>query len=124
MDLSEPGWVIPAFLIAAAYLVGSIPTSYLVGRLAKGIDIREHGSRNIGVSNLTAQVGAYWAAPVITFDILVKGALPVVIASDRILGLGLDVEVAAGLAGIVGHNWSIFSGFKGGRGMACQFLKT
>ena len=105
-------------LIAAAYLVGSVPASYLVGRLAKGIDISEHGSGNIGASNLTAQVGAFWAAPAVAFDVLVKGALPVFIASDRVLGLGIGVEVFAGLAGIVGHNWSVFSGFRGGRGMA------
>lgn len=118
MDLSGPGWLTPALLIAAAYLVGSVPASYLVGRLAKGIDISEHGSGNIGASNLTAQAGALWAAPAVTFDVLVKGALPVFIASDRVLGLGIGVEVAAGLAGIVGHNWSVFSGFRGGRGMA------
>lgn len=118
MDLSGPGWLTPALLIAAAYLVGSIPASYLVGRLAKGVDISEHGSGNIGVSNLTAQAGVLWAAPAVAFDIFVKGALPVFIASDRVLGLGIDVEVAAGLAGIVGHNWSVFSGFRGGRGMA------
>jgi len=93
-------------LVAGAYLVGSIPSSYLVGRLAGGIDIRERGSKNVGASNLTAQAGAWWAAPVVLFDILVKGALPVFIASDKVLGLGLGVEVAAGIAGITSHNWS------------------
>ncbi len=48
-------------VIAGAYLVGSIPTSYLVGRLVKGVDIRELGSKNVGTSNLSAQVGAWWA---------------------------------------------------------------
>lgn len=104
-------------VIAGAYLVGSIPSSYLVGRLAKGVDIREHGTKNVGSSNLSAQVGAWWAVPVVPFDTLVKGTLPVVIASEKVLGLGLGVEVAAGIAGIAGHNWSVFSGFRGGRGM-------
>ncbi len=110
--------LLPIALIAGAYLVGSIPSSYLVGRLARGIDIREHGSKNVGASNLSAQVGAWWAVPVVPFDVLVKGTLPVLIASDRMLGLGLGVEVAAAIAAITGHNWSVFSRFHGGRGMA------
>ena len=107
-----------AGVIAGAYLVGAIPTSYLVGRLATGVDIREHGSKNIGLGNLSAQVGAWWTVPVVPFDVLVKGTLPVLIASERVLGLGLGIEVAAGIAGIAGHNWSVFSGFRGGRGMS------
>jgi glycerol-3-phosphate acyltransferase PlsY len=111
-------------VIAGAYIVGSIPTSYLVGRLASGVDIRERGSGNIGASNLTAQVGAKWAAPVVVFDVGVKGLLPVVIASSRVLDLGIGVEAAAGIAGIMGHNWSIFSKFHGGRGMATMLGAT
>ncbi|MEE8046625.1 MAG: glycerol-3-phosphate acyltransferase [Dehalococcoidia bacterium] len=111
-------------LIAGAYLVGSVPTSYLVGRLASGVDIRERGTGNIGASNLTSQVGAKWAAPVVIFDVGVKGLLPVVIASGRVLDLGIGVEAAAGLAGVAGHNWSVFSGFHGGRGMATMLGAT
>jgi acyl phosphate:glycerol-3-phosphate acyltransferase len=111
-------------LVVGAYLVGSIPTSYLVGRLASGVDIRERGSGNIGASNLTSQVGAKWAAPVVIFDVGVKGLLPVLIASGKILDLGIGVEAAAGLAGIIGHNWSVFSGFHGGRGMATMLGVT
>ena len=111
-------------MIVGAYLVGSIPTSYLIGRLAKNVDIRERGSKNIGASNLASQVGAWWVVPVAPFDVFIKGALPVLIASEKILGLGIGIEVASGLAGIIGHNWSIFSGFKGGRGMATVFGAT
>jgi glycerol-3-phosphate acyltransferase PlsY len=111
-------------VIVGAYIVGSIPTSYLVGRIASGVDIRERGTGNIGSSNLTAQVGAKWAAPVVIFDIGVKGLLPVVIASDRVLGLGIGVEAAAGITGVIGHNWSIFSKFHGGRGMATMLGAT
>lgn len=116
--MNDMDTLLAVVVIACAYLVGSIPGSYLVGRLAKGVDIREHGSKNSGASNLSAQVGAWWAVPVVPFDVLVKGALPVVIASEKVLGLGLGIEVAAGIAGIAGHNWSVFSGFHGGRGMA------
>ncbi len=94
-------------VIVGAYLVGSIPTSYLIGRLAKNIDIRELGSKNIGASNLASQVGAWWVVPVAIFDVFIKGTLPVILASEKI-----------------GHNWSIFSGFKGGRGMATAFGAT
>jgi glycerol-3-phosphate acyltransferase PlsY len=111
-------------LVIGAYLVGSIPTSYLVGRLASGVDIRERGSGNIGASNLTSQVGAKWAAPVVIFDVVVKGLLPVLVASDKILDLGIGVEAAAGMAGIIGHNWSVFSGLHGGRGMATMLGAT
>lgn len=122
MDTSDLGIAIA--LIAGAYLVGSIPTSYLVGQMASGVDIRERGSGNIGASNLTAQVGAKWAVPVVIFDIGAKGLLPVLVASEKVLDLGIGVEAAAGLAGIAGHNWSVYSGFHGGRGMATMFGAT
>ena len=112
---------LPLAMIIGAYLIGSIPTSYLIGRLAKNVDIREHGSKNIGASNLASQVGAWWVVPVAPFDVFIKGTLPVLIASEKVLGLGIGIEVSSGLAGIIGHNWSIFSGLKGGRGMATVF---
>jgi acyl phosphate:glycerol-3-phosphate acyltransferase len=116
--------LIPLSIIVGAYLIGSIPTSYLVGRLASGVDIRERGSGNIGASNLTSQVGAKWAAPVVVFDVLVKGSLPVLVVSERVVGLGLGMEVAVAIAAIAGHNWSVFSGFHGGRGMATMLGST
>ena len=122
MDTSDLG--IAIVLITGAYLVGSIPTSYLVGRLVSGVDIREQGSGNIGASNLTAQVGAKWAVPVVIFDIGAKGLLPVLIASEKVLDLGIGLEAAAGLAGIAGHNWSVYSGFHGGRGVATMLGAT
>ncbi len=122
--MNEMNIYLPLAVIVGAYLVGSIPTSYLVGRLAKNVDIRERGSKNIGASNLASQVGAWWVVPVAPFDVFIKGTLPVLIASEKILGLGIGIEVCSGLAGIAGHNWSIFSGFKGGRGMATVFGAT
>jgi glycerol-3-phosphate acyltransferase PlsY len=116
--------LIPIGIVIGAYLIGSIPTSYLVGRLANGVDIRERGTGNIGASNLTSQVGAKWAAPVVVFDVLVKGSLPVLIVSERVLGLGLGMEVAVAIAAIAGHNWSVFSRFHGGRGMATMLGST
>ncbi|MBT4126143.1 MAG: hypothetical protein HOJ22_05820 [Chloroflexi bacterium] len=104
--------------IVAAYLVGSIPTSYLIGRWVGGVDIRQHGSGNVGASNLTSQVGAKWAAPVVVFDVFVKGSLPVFLVSSRYLDLGVGTEATVAIAAILGHNWSVFAKFQGGRGMA------
>jgi glycerol-3-phosphate acyltransferase PlsY len=116
--------LIPFGIIIAAYLIGSIPTSYIVGRLAAGIDIKEHGSGNVGASNLTSQVGAKWAAPVVVFDVLVKGSLLVYIVSEKALGLGIGMEVGVAITVVAGHNWSVFSGMHGGRGMATMLGAT
>ena len=110
--------------VIASYLIGSIPSALIIGKFVADIDLRSHGTGNLGASNLTSQVNAIWATPVIIFDIFAKGYLPVLIASEYILGLGTSTEIAAGLAGITGHNWSIFSRFKGGRGMATMVGAT
>ena len=105
-------------VIIGAYLIGSVPSAYLVARLWSGIDIRQYGSGNVGISNIYVQSGFKATVPVVLFDTIVKGAVPVIIASDKVLDLGLDVEVAAGFAAVVGHSWSVFVKFRGGRGIA------
>ncbi|MDA0232278.1 MAG: glycerol-3-phosphate acyltransferase [Chloroflexi bacterium] len=104
-------------LITGAYFFGAIPTAYWMGRLIRGIDIREYGSGNVGISNFARHVGKRWTVTVVLFDVAVKGPLPVLLASSKVLDLGLPIEVAAGLAVIAGHNWSVFIRFSGGRGM-------
>jgi glycerol-3-phosphate acyltransferase PlsY len=104
-------------VIIGAYFFGAIPTAYWMGRLIKGIDLRKYGSGNVGISNFSRHVGKKWAVPVVLFDVAVKGPLPVLIASSKVLDLGINVEAAAGVATIIGHNWSIFIHFSGGRGM-------
>ena len=104
-------------LIAGAYLLGSVPTAYWMGRAIKGIDIRQYGSGNVGISNFAAHVSKRWGVLLVVFDLMVKGVVPVLLASDKVLGLGLGVEVGAGLAVIIGHVWSVFIRFSGGRGM-------
>jgi len=106
--------VIFGLLIIAAYLLGSIPTAYLVAKWSRGIDIRQYGSGNIGATNLAALTSKLVASPVIIFD-LGKGALMVGIA--HLLGLGIVAEVTVGVATIIGHNWSVFLRFGGGRGL-------
>lgn len=105
-------------VIAGAYLLGALPSAYLLARVVKGIDIREYGSGNVGISNFSVHVGKRWVVPLVLFDIFGKGILPVAMASGNILGLGLWVEVGAGMASILGHNWSVWLKFTGGRGMA------
>lgn len=98
-----------------SYLVGSIPTAYLAGRLVKGIDIRQYGSGNVGSSNAARHVGRRYFVPVAAFDILFKGTLTVLLVSW--LGLGLGYQAWAAVLAISGHNWSAFLRFTGGRGL-------
>jgi glycerol-3-phosphate acyltransferase PlsY len=105
-------------VIAGAYLLGALPSAYLLARVVKGIDIREYGSGNVGIANFSVHVSKLWMVPLILFEVFAKGVLPVAVASDNILGLGLWVEAGAGMASILGHTWSVWLKFTGGRGMA------
>jgi len=103
-------------LIAAAYLLGSIPTAYLAGRWLKGIDIRRYGSGTVSGSTVYEQVARWAILPVGLFDVA-KAVLPAWLGLR--LGLGLPVAAAAGLAAAAGHNWPVFLRFTGGRGLGC-----
>ena len=102
--------------IVLAYLWGAVPTAYLVGRLRRGIDIRQHGTGNVGASNIIRQVGMATGLGLGLFDGLAKGTLPVVAA--KLLGLGPAAQVGIALAAVAGHNWSPYLRFAGGRGVA------
>ena len=109
-----------AFLIIGAYLLGSVPTAYIAGRALKGIDIRDYGSRSVSGSNVWQSVSRRATVPVGIADIL-KGVIPVLIAWAMGLTLMEEPKLAqgiVGLAAIAGHNWSVFLGFSGGRGIA------
>jgi glycerol-3-phosphate acyltransferase PlsY len=105
----------PAWLLAS-YLLGAIPTSYLAGRLVRGIDLREHGSRNLGATNLYRVLGWKFAVPVGLFDAS-KGAIPVLLFAPRVSDSQL-FALACGLAAVVGHVFSVFVRFRGGKGVA------
>ena len=109
-----------AFLVGAVigYLLGSIPTGLLVGRVARGIDIREYGSGKTGFTNVLRTVGTRWGVVALAGD-LAKGAAPVIIAG--VLSDEPYVQTVAGLAAAVGHDWPLFAGFRGGRGVAASF---
>jgi acyl phosphate:glycerol-3-phosphate acyltransferase len=102
--------------LLAAYLVGATPTSYIAGRLARGIDLREQGSKNLGATNVYRILGWRWAVPVGLIDIA-KGAVPVIVFGAWAQGPA-GFPVALGLAAVVGHILSPYVGFKGGKGVA------
>ncbi len=103
-------------LVLAAYLMGSIPTSYLVGRL-HGIDLREHGSGNLGGTNAYRVMGLAAGVPVVLVDVA-KGVIPAYFfPSWDGAALG-DLALLYGLAAITGHVWSVFMSFRGGKGVA------
>jgi len=113
--------------ILVGYLLGSIPFGLLIGKRSSKVDIREHGSGKIGATNVLRTAGRKAAAIAVTLD-MSKGVLAVVFAGLIVgrsylivgdFGLGILVaQVSAALAAIVGHNWSVFLKFKGGRGVA------
>jgi glycerol-3-phosphate acyltransferase PlsY len=99
----------------ASYLFGSVPWAFIIGRI-KGIDIREHGSGNIGATNVMRVLGRKWGILCFILDFL-KGLLPVL--AVKIFTEAPDsLVIVAGLAVVAGHIWSVFLKFKGGKGMA------
>lgn len=109
--------------IAAAYLIGSVPFGYLAGRL-KGIDLREYGSHNIGATNAVRVLGKKWGIPVFLCDFL-KGYLPLLFMKHHLGGevaafspeaMGWFLAVMFAL--VLGHTFTCFLGFKGGKGVA------
>ena len=105
-----------ALWLLASYLLGAFPTSFLVGRLLKGIDLREHGSRNLGATNLYRTLGWRYAVPVGLFDVA-KGAIPVLAFGPRAPEVPY-FPIWCGVMAVVGHVFSVFVGFKGGKGVA------
>ncbi len=104
--------------LLGGYVLGSLPTGLIVVRLLAGTDIRKAGSGNIGTVNVYRVAGLGPSVLVLAVDVL-KGAVPVLLA--RAWGYAEAVQVAAGLATIVGHNWSLFLRFGGGKGIATSF---
>ena len=101
--------------VPVGYLLGSLPFGLITGRMTTGVDIREHGSGSTGMTNVLRTVGRPAAALVLLLD-MGKAVLAVMLV--KLLLDSPGVEAAAGLAAIVGHNWSVFTGFRGGRGTA------
>ncbi|MEO6437053.1 MAG: glycerol-3-phosphate 1-O-acyltransferase PlsY [Tepidisphaeraceae bacterium] len=116
--MSRP-WLIA--LIPLAYLIGSIPFGLIIG-LAKGVDPRQAGSGNIGATNVGRLLGGKFFAIVFTLDLL-KGLLPTAFAAVLLHGAAVNrtdfiLWLLVGFAVIAGHMFSLFLGFKGGKGVA------
>ncbi|HEX6434725.1 MAG TPA: glycerol-3-phosphate 1-O-acyltransferase PlsY [Gemmatimonadales bacterium] len=102
--------------LGASYLLGAFPTSYLVSRMFAGIDLRQHGSGNLGATNLYRVLGWKYAIPVALVDIA-KGIVPVLVFAPQVSSSEL-FAVTCGVAAILGHVFSVFVRFKGGKGVA------
>lgn len=120
-------------VVVVAYLLGSIPFGLIIGRLRKGVDIREQGSGKTGATNLMRVAGTKLGVLALVLDV-VKATGAVMLATvvvDQGMGVftigGVSIfwqhvaQVAAGLAAVAGHNWPVFAKFKGGRGVTAYF---
>jgi glycerol-3-phosphate acyltransferase PlsY len=116
-------WVQLSGFILAAYVLGSIPSGYVIGRRLAGIDVRTVGSKNIGATNVARTFGFRWGFFVLLLD-SAKGALPVFLALLILSGQGektLAKVSLVGLAAFSGHVFSLFLRFRGGKGVATAF---
>ncbi len=110
-------------MLIIAYLLGSIPSAVWIGKKYYGIDIREHGSKNAGTTNMLRVLGRRAAGPVFALDFL-KGFVAVTLIQllqyDDIVGSNdiINLKIAALFAAVVGHIFPIFAGFRGGKGVA------
>ncbi len=117
-------WWISGGLLILAYLLGSLPTGFLIAKVVQGIDIRDHGSGNTGATNVFRVVGKQAGITVLAID-LIKGLTAVLLArlvlahvDDGGLGLSTWVQTLAGLLAIVGHSRSVWLNFTGGKSAA------
>jgi len=101
-----------------AFISGAVPTSYFVGKLLRGIDLREHGSGNLGATNVFRVMGTVPALLVLTVDV-VKGFVPV-FWFPALAGTpdSITLQCVLGLCAVAGHMFSPFVGFRGGKGVA------
>ena len=103
--------------VVITYFAGAIPTAYIFGRILKGIDIRKHGSGNIGATNAFRVLGKGPGAVVLAIDVL-KGLVPLVVLANIFGFENPLILVFLGLVAVAGHNWTVFLNFKGGKGIA------
>lgn len=116
------------FIVFLSYLVGSIPNSILISKFVRGIDIRNHGSGNAGGTNVLRVLGWKWGILTILLDAL-KGAIAVIIVARLYMDnipfnnpTPFDdftlIQIICGISAVVGHIWTVFAGFRGGKGIA------
>ena len=103
--------------LVGSYLVGSIPTAYLVVKSLKQIDVRTVGSGNVGATNVTRAAGLWAGVLVFVIDVL-KGLIAVRVIAPYFIPPAIPVQLSCGLAAVIGHIWPIFLRFRGGKGVA------
>jgi len=103
-----------ALSLVLAYLLGSIPFAYIIGKLS-GLDVRKVGDRNVGTFNVFRHAGLFAGITTLIADVG-KGALAIIVA--KLLSVNELVVFASGVAAVIGHNWPVFLRFRGGRGLA------
>lgn len=108
-------WGLCVIAVALSYLLGSVPTGLWLGLRLRGVDIRQHGSRNIGATNTLRVLGKGLGSIALCCDIA-KGMIPVLLIAR--LGTWEHLPLACGVSAILGHSFSLFIGFKGGKGVA------
>jgi glycerol-3-phosphate acyltransferase PlsY len=110
-------------IVILGYLIGSIPVGFILCKLIRGIDIREHGSGNIGMTNVMRTIGVK-AGILVFFADVAKGAVAVALAwpifssSPEMVAWG---QMAGGASAVIGHSWPVYIGFRGGKGIATGF---
>ena len=115
-------------IVILSYLAGSIPTGIIISKAVRGIDIRKHGSGNAGGTNVMRVIGWKYGLMVIILD-AIKGSFAVILIARLYFGpLPFEnvspfddftlVQIIAGISAVIGHIWTIFAGFKGGKGIA------
>lgn len=111
-------------VVILSYLLGSFPTAILAGRIVMKDDIRNHGSGNAGATNVFRVMGWKPALIVVIIDIGKGVAATLLVARIAVSVSGLDnmlIQLIAGIAAIIGHVWTVFAGFRGGKGMGTAF---
>jgi glycerol-3-phosphate acyltransferase PlsY len=107
-----------AAAVLLGYLLGAIPSGLIIGKLVKNVDLRDYGSGKTGATNALRTLGAVPAVLVILMDLL-KGLVAIFVA--YLLTGSVAAECLAGLAAAIGHNWPIYAGFRGGRGVLVSY---
>jgi glycerol-3-phosphate acyltransferase PlsY len=105
----------PWLVVIIGYLLGAFPTAYIAGRVTAGSDIRRIGDENAGAANAYRQLGPRAGVIVGLID-AAKGSLVILIA--QAVSMSQGVVLFAGAAAVIGHNWPVFLGFRGGRGVS------
>ncbi len=105
------------FGLLCSYLLGSIPTAFFFGKIIKGIDIRQHGSGNVGATNAFRILGKKVGTVVLLLDIL-KGVIALTVVGNLFHFDKVYLRLFLGIMVVIGHNWTVFLQFKGGKGIA------